>query len=126
LPSAPDCVGEAISLPLNDALLSQLGMVIKSTIEDIPNHYDGVELREYAIMPNHIYLILLLTGGKDSAALSTVIGQMKRQASRVSGVSLWQRSFHDHIIRDPKEYLRIAKYIYENPVNWKKDCYFTE
>ena len=37
---------------------------------------------------------------------------------------IWQRSYHDHIIRNETDYLRIAQYIEENPARWEKDCYF--
>lgn len=33
----------------------------------------------------------------------------------------WQPLFHDHIIRDDEEYLRISNYIETNPVNWEND-----
>lgn len=31
----------------------------------------------------------------------------------------WQRSFHDHIIRNNEELNRIRAYILYNPINWK-------
>jgi REP element-mobilizing transposase RayT len=34
---------------------------------------------------------------------------------------IWQRSFHDRIVRNPDEHERIREYIANNPVNWKKD-----
>ena len=39
---------------------------------------------------------------------------------------IWQRGFHDHIIRDRGDYEKIAKYIYENPIRWQYDCFFAE
>ncbi len=33
----------------------------------------------------------------------------------------WQTRFHDHIIRDKDEYVRIANYIGNNPRNWLAD-----
>lgn len=33
----------------------------------------------------------------------------------------WQRSFHEHIIRNEKEFKRISDYIVANPSNWQKD-----
>ena len=39
---------------------------------------------------------------------------------------IWQRGFHDHIIRDRRDYEKIAKYIYENPIRWQYDCFFAE
>ncbi len=37
----------------------------------------------------------------------------------------WQRSFHDHIIRNEESYLRISYYIQNNPLNWKEDKFYT-
>ena len=37
---------------------------------------------------------------------------------------LWQRNYFEHIIRDPKSFQHIAKYIYDNPANWETDKLF--
>ena len=42
------------------------------------------------------------------------------------GHRLWQRSYHDHIIRSRQEYLEIWRYIDENPIKWADDCYFEQ
>ena len=34
---------------------------------------------------------------------------------------LWQRSFHDHIIRNDRSLNAIREYIANNPVNWERD-----
>ena len=39
---------------------------------------------------------------------------------------IWQRSFHDHIIRSDEDYLRIAEYICNNPGKWEEDCFYKE
>jgi REP element-mobilizing transposase RayT len=33
---------------------------------------------------------------------------------------IWQRDYHDHIIRDDRAYNNISNYIKNNPKNWKK------
>lgn len=48
----------------------------------------------------------------------TVIGQMKRWVSKKAGVSLWQKSFFDHIIRDENDYKERWNYIENNPLKW--------
>lgn len=40
--------------------------------------------------------------------------------------NIWQRSFHDHIIRDAKDYLKIWNYIDTNPQKWSEDSFYTE
>ena len=37
---------------------------------------------------------------------------------------VWQKSFHDHIIRDEQDYLKIANYIETNPAKWSEDCFY--
>lgn len=33
---------------------------------------------------------------------------------------IWQRNYHDHLIRDERAYINISNYIKNNPRNWKK------
>jgi len=35
--------------------------------------------------------------------------------------SVWQRNYHEHIIRDNREYEKIVKYIINNPSKWEID-----
>lgn len=37
----------------------------------------------------------------------------------------WQRSFHDHIIRNDADMDRICTYIASNPALWHDDAFFT-
>ncbi len=84
-------------------------------------------------MPNHIHAIILIDKSIKVAersspfpTLSTVIGLYKSGISRKSGVSLWQKSFYEHIIRNQKAYDEIWQYIDTNPLKWELDCYFME
>ena len=65
-------------------------------------------------------------GGRQVASptISTIVGNMKRAASKTIGYGIWQRSFHDHVIRDAKDYNEIADYIEANPLNWEADCFY--
>ena len=40
--------------------------------------------------------------------------------------NVFQRSFHDHIIRGEEDYLKIWEYIDTNPLKRKDDCFYTE
>ena len=57
-------------------------------------------------------------------SVSNMVQGLKGAVTRQIGFSLWQRSFHDHIIRDRKEYREIWNYIDANPKKWEKDCYY--
>ncbi|MHB1177707.1 MAG: transposase [Daejeonella sp.] len=37
---------------------------------------------------------------------------------------LWQRNYHEHIIRDKQSYQRISEYIINNSKNWKGDKFY--
>jgi hypothetical protein len=56
--------------------------------------------------------------------VQTIIGNLKRFVSIQCGYSVWQKSFHDHIIRDEAEYQRIWQYVDENPALWNEDMYY--
>ena len=122
----------ADSIRPSPLLLTPLGQTVDTAIQEIPNHYPGVRVDKYVIMPNHVHMILALGpgGGRMLSAptksLSTVVGQMKRASSRAAGAPLWQRSFHDHIIRSQADYLLIWKYVDDNPAKWREDRYFPQ
>ena len=37
------------------------------------------------------------------------------------GIPIWQRNYHEHIIRDESELNRIREYVINNPAGWDKD-----
>ena len=37
---------------------------------------------------------------------------------------LWQRNYHEHIIRNKKSYQRISEYIINNPAKWTGDKFY--
>jgi len=63
-----------------------------------------------------------------SGTLGRIIGSYKsaltRNAHRLGYEFDWQSRFYDHIIRKTEDYHRIAKYIENNPQNWKEDRFF--
>jgi len=83
----------------------------------------------YTVMPNHIHMILRIDDQNGRAlrapTISTVINQVKGYATKQIRYSIWQKLFHDHIIRNENEYHRIAEYIQNNPLNWEQDCFYT-
>ena len=105
-------------------------MIVEKHIVAIEKHYHCVCLDKFVVMPNHIHLILVIENGQQVNA-AQIVGQFKSGVtreirSRIPDIVLWQRSFHDHIIRNQKQYERIWAYIDTNPMRWKKDCYFVE
>ena len=120
-------VGEGLcALPGN--ILSEIGKDIEKTIHYINNNYAGVLISKYVIMPNHIHLIVELdgSGGHGNPPLQNIIGQLKSYTTNKYGKTLWQRSFHDHIIRDRYDYDKIWEYIDTNVLKWELDCFYND
>lgn len=57
--------------------------------------------------------------------LSSILGSYKpvvtKNAREIDAGFAWQSRFHDHIIRNNREFEKISKYIIENPLYWNKD-----
>ena len=61
-----------------------------------------------------------------NAQIPRFVGALKRFCRQAAGKQLFQRSYHDHVIRGEKDYLKIWQYIDTNPVKWKEDCFYNE
>jgi len=66
-------------------------------------------------------------------SLGTIIGAYKSAVTRtineVMGLTapiVWQKRYHDHIIRNEQDLNRIRAYIADNPARWMDDTLFTE
>lgn len=69
--------------------------------------------------------------GTKIKSLSQLMGAYKTTSSKqihLAGLPTfnWQRSFHDHIIRNEESYFRISNYILANPSNWKDDKFHNQ
>ena len=123
-----DIVGEGLCA-LPSIKLTPIGEIVKESIIFIDNNYDGISVDKYVIMPNHIHLIISKeTGGHRDPPLQVydIIGRFKSFTDSKYNNTLWQRSLHDHIIRDEKDYLKIWNYIEANPQKWEEDCFYTK
>lgn len=124
-------VGAALRRP--PGALNPNGQIVRREIEKFGDIYQGVVTADnYVIMPNHVHLLLSIhaekTGGRRNAAptISSVVNQFKGCVSKAIGFSCWQKSFHDHIVRDETDYRRIWRYIDGNPGKWQKDRYYID
>ena len=109
--------------------LSDYGKIVDKEISALPMIYDFVDIDKYVIMPNHIHMIIVLdSDGRTQFAptISRIVKQFKGSITKQIGFSPWQKSFHDHIIRNKDDYRRICKYIEDNPMLWTEDCYYTK
>lgn len=122
--------GASIARP-QDVELSTQGRIVGDAIRNITKHYPAVSVDHYAVMPNHVHLLLQIhADSKGQAArtpaISIVIQQMKGYVTKQLGDSVWQKPFHDHVVRGEKDYLKIWEYIENNPIRWVDDCFYTQ
>jgi putative transposase len=109
---------------------------IASIIKEALHHRDGkvFDLHAFCIMSNHVHVVFEPISKADcqsALGLPRIMQSLKRHTARQANILLsregafWQDESYDHVIRDNDEYLRIIRYILENPVkaglasNWE-------
>ncbi len=122
--------------------LSSFGLMTKKCLQEIPEHFPEVTIDEFVIMPDHIHLILCFETSdnqipvpvRDRHAchqtspqhqkISVIIGSFKSAVTKQIRRNepdirqIWQRSFHDRLIRSDNDMERIRTYIKDNPKNY--------
>ena len=103
-------------------------MVCEKYINNINTKYENVTVDKYVIMPNHIHLIILLHGTMRTLSsaqnIENIIRSLKTLVTKEAKIPIWQRSYHDHIIRGEKDYNKIWEYIDTNVIKWHTDCFY--
>ena len=105
--------------------LSSIGKIVDKYINNIPG------IHKYIIMPNHIHMIIIIENGAMKASPPTQsipsrIRSFKTMVTREIGIPIFQRSFHDHIIRGERDYHKIWEYLDTNVIRWQNDCFYSE
>ena len=107
--------------------LSKYGEIVDEAIRAISRHYPTVLVEKYAIMPDHIHLLLRIvdTDGRSLIAptISSVVRHFKGSVSKKCGTAIWQKGFYDHIVRNYEDCEEIAVYIANNPEKWIQKHY---
>ena len=116
--------------------LSSYGYAVDRYIQKMNGYNGHVFINKYVIMPNHVHLIVVVSYGTSQAPSPTTdranatipqfISLLKRYCHRECKRIVFQRSFHDHVIRNEEDYRRIWAYIDENPQKWASDCFYVE
>jgi len=147
------CVfGEVVN---EEMQLNAYGCIAERQWYWLAEQYPYVMLHAFMVMPNHIHGIIEIDRnavgtGRDLSArrtndattaaafpaqkvksLSELMGVYKTTTSkliRAAGLTdfAWQRSFHDHIIRNDKAYQQIEDYTWSNPQKWPDDVFFQQ
>ncbi|WP_353893484.1 transposase [Proteinivorax hydrogeniformans] len=94
--------------------LSQIGKITDTAIDKIPQFYPDIDVENYVIMPNHVHLLLTIkengsrhcstTKPKQNQKIPMFVKHLKEHVTRQLGRSIWQRSYHDHVIRNEQKY----------------------
>ena len=128
--------------------LNKAGQMVQSVWNELPQHYTGIVIDAFIVMPNHVHGIIVLGVGAGPSACPTP-GQPQEITSTLSlaavvhrfkslttaryrhGVSqnnwrsfpgrLWQRNYYEHIIRNEEELRSLRQYILDNPEQWALD-----
>ena len=121
-------------------ILNEYGKITNEQIQWLEQQYPYFILHNYIVMPNHVHIlceILIEKSRTDSSravrtgkikSISELMGAFKTTSSKknhLAGNNLfqWQRSFHDHIVRNDYSYQNIFNYITQNPEKWVEDTY---
>lgn len=133
------CLGEISNGHMQ---LNPLGAIAQNQWTWLAEQYSYVILHAFVVMPNHIHGIieinsgnvgtgrdLSLQGGVKIKSLSELMGAYKttvsKQIHKIGFTDFaWQRSFHDHIIRNEKSLYSIMEYIKNNPLKWEEDKFY--
>ncbi len=117
--------------------------MIEKWLLKLESKFPGIDICDYVIMPNHIHFIVRKmddqtnSGDHMGSPLRDIVGWFKTMSTNeyIRGVKnnlyipftkrLWQRNYYEHIIRDENDYLRIAEYIQNNPLNWEQDSLYS-
>ena len=76
-------VGAAIGRP-HDVPLTNIGMIVKQGILDIPEHYPTITVDHFVIMPNHIHLLLQINAYADGRPMAAL--RYRRSSTRQRGL----------------------------------------
>lgn len=119
-------------------VLNDAGEMVVTTWQMLSKKYSEIALDSFVLMPNHFHgLVTFDSEDVDSnVSLSEAMKWLKTMTTNwyMQGVTthewprfdrhLWQRSFHDRIVRSDSEMNRFRTYIANNPALWTKDTFF--
>lgn len=114
-----------------ECVLSEYGKLCAEYAARVYEKFPGYSIEDVVVMPNHVHA-LVSVAPQDSAEIVPLwraIGWWKARTTKVARErgyvgDLWQKSFHDHIVRDESDRLRLLEYIANNPKRWQLDCLY--
>jgi putative transposase len=122
-------------------MLNIFGEITHNQIQWLEQQYPYFHLHNFVVMPNHVHILCEIEVGRNInldvnngdcpvkiKSISELMGAFKTTSSKQihkagNAGFKWQRSFHDHIVRNERAYNNINNYITQNPIKWGKDTF---
>lgn len=129
--------------------LNEVGKIASNIWTGLDQHYPITKTDAFIVMPNHIHGIIEIIDSPVGAIhelhlrneqpvtdpkhrrkmlVPLMVGRYKMQVSKqinlfrkTPGLSVWQRNYYEHIIRNEEALQHIREYINLNPLLWKID-----
>lgn len=89
--------------------LSPLGHQIRKSIWNLPLFEPGVKVYQYAIMPDHVHIILFIQQDRQEP-LGTIVAHFKRRFDK-----FFSEGYNDQILHPKRSLDVLIKYVKENP-----------
>lgn len=129
---------------------NEAGKMVDRIFLEVSRYYPEVTVENHVTMPNHLHALLSIQGDGTTqrsndmdgttlrsfpTSISEYIQRFKTLTTRlyIEGVKtgvfppfdgkIWQKSFHDHIIRDEMDFTTHLDYIDNNPIRFMDDEY---
>lgn len=94
---------------------SSLGRIIKDCLRDIPSIHSGMRLYQYALMPDHLHIILSVENSLDEI-LGRKLATFKVLVDRRANIdSVFDKGFNDQILTTTRNLDTIFSYLRTNP-----------
>lgn len=112
------------------------GKIVTEVWDAIPQHCPGVAVDAFVVMPDHVHGVIMLPERRarrtDSSrqpfvaagSLGAVVRSFKSASARRVRLEcpwsprLWQRNYHESIIRNARALEAVRRYIVANPAVW--------
>jgi len=132
--------------------LSRVGEMVRDVWQGLSDHFPGMALDEFVVMPNHLHGVVVINPTNDrnvsvgatfmaphvrcsmrrmgamnrAPTLGEVVRRFKAVSARAIhrggfGAFVWQRNYHEHIIRSDLSLTAVRNYILCNPTEWDLD-----
>lgn len=123
--------------------LNGYGEIVRDEWLRTPTIRQEIQLDEFVIMPNHFHAIVMINkkptvgahgraplrdGHRQPQSLGSMVAGFKsictkriNELRNNPGFPVWQRNYHERIIRNERSLNAIRQYILSNPANWGLD-----